>query len=321
MRARFARFAALALICIGASAAAPNTKVFELPEGSRPHDAAPAPDGKIWYTAQRQGALGILDPETGKVRQVPLGPESAPHGVVQGPDGAAWITDGDQNAIVRYDPKTEKITSWKLPESTGYANLNTGVFDRDGLYWFTGQSGIYGRLNPKTGELSVWKDPEGRGPYGIAATPTGDVYYVSLAGSHLARVDRKTGKAHIIEPPTPDQGARRVWADSKGDLWISEWNSGQLSRFRPSDGSWKSWKLPGEDARAYAVYVDARDKVWVSDFGANATLMFDPETEAWTTVSGSGEGANVRQILGRPGQVFLPESGLDRLMLVRTGAE
>src|SRR3546814_6001489 len=109
---------------------------------------------------------------------------------------------------------------------------------------------MYGRLNPKTGELSVWKDPEGRGPYGIAATPTGDVYYVSLAGSHLARVDRKTGKAHIIEPPTPDQGARRVWADSKGDLWISEWNSGQLSRFRPSDGSWKSWKLPGEDARS-----------------------------------------------------------------------
>ena len=28
--------------------------------------------------------------------------------------------------------------------------------------------------------------------------------------------------------------------------------------------------------------------------------------------------ANVRQILGRPGEVWLPESGLDRLMLIRT---
>jgi virginiamycin B lyase len=28
--------------------------------------------------------------------------------------------------------------------------------------------------------------------------------------------------------------------------------------------------------------------------------------------------ANVRQILGRPGEVWLPESGTDRLMVIRT---
>ena len=32
-----------------------------------------------------------------------------------------------------------------------------------------------------------------------------------------------------------------------------------------------------------------------------------------------GEGANVRQILGRPGEIYLPESGTDRIMVVRTG--
>lgn len=301
-------------------AQAPQMRVYQLPEGSRPHDVAPAPDGKVWYTAQRQGALGILDPSTGAVRQVPLGEGSAPHGVIQGPDGAAWITDGGQNAIVRYDPRSEKVDVWKLPEDTGYANLNTGAFDGDGIHWFTGQNGIYGRLDPKTGAIKVWKDPDGRGPYGIAATPSGDVYYVSLAGSHLARIDRASGEATIIEPPTPDQGARRVWSDSKSDLWISEWNSGQLSRYSPASGAWKSWKLPGEKPRAYAVYVDERDIVWVSDFGANATLSFDPATEAWTSYAGSAPDAAVRQILGRPGEVYLPESGADRLMIIKTGA-
>ncbi|HEV2748790.1 MAG TPA: lyase [Allosphingosinicella sp.] len=296
------------------------TKVFQLPAGSRPHDVAPAPDGKVWYTAQRQGALGILDPKTGAVRQVPLGPDSAPHGVIQGPDGAAWITDGGQNAIVRYDPKTEKIDVWKLPAETGYANLNTGAFDGDGIHWFTGQNGIYGRLDPKTGAIKVWKDPDGRGPYGIASTPSGEVYYVSLAGSHLARIDRKNGAARVIEPPTPGQGARRVWSDSKGNLWISEWNSGQLSRYTPATDAWKSWKLPGAKPKAYAVYVDERDIVWVTDFAANATLAFDPSTERWTAYPGSAPEANVRQILGRPGQVFLPESGADRLMILYTAA-
>ncbi|HJU77699.1 MAG TPA: DUF5074 domain-containing protein, partial [Sphingomicrobium sp.] len=297
-----------------------NIRVYDLPKGARVHDVAPAPGGLVWYTAQRQGALGILDPTTGKVRHVPLGPNSAPHGVIQGPDGAAWITDGGQNAIVRFDPKTEKLTVWKLPEDTGYANLNTGAFDADGIHWFTGQNGIYGRLDPKTGEMKVFKDPEGRGPYGIDATPSGDVYYVSLAGSHLAKIDRATGAAQIIEPPTPNQGARRVWADSKGDLWISEWNTGQLSRYNPASKTWKSWKLPGEKPRAYAVYVDERDIVWVSDFGGNATLAFDPAKEAWTRYPGSGPDSNVRQILGRPGEVYLPESGTDKIMIIRTGA-
>ena len=311
--------AAFAAVAASAQPVAIDIKVFDLPKGSRPHDVAPAPDGKIWYTAQRQGALGILDPATGAVRQVPLGEGSAPHGVIQGPDGTAWITDGGQNAIVRFDPKSEKIDVWKLPVETGYANLNTGAFDRDGNHWFTGQNGIYGKIDPRTGKIAIYKDPDGRGPYGIAATPSGDIYYVSLAGSHLAKIDRTTGKATIIEPPTPAQGARRVWSDSKGNLWISEWNSGNLSRYAPSTAAWKSWKLPGAKPKAYAVYVDERDIVWVTDFAANATLTFDPTTERWTSIPGSGEGANVRQILGRPGEVYLPESGTERMMVVRYG--
>ncbi len=296
-----------------------NVRIFDLPGKGRVHDVAPAPDGKIWYTGQRQGTLGIIDTRSGDVREVPLGEGSSPHGVIQGPDGAAWITDSGLNAIVRFDPKTEKIDVWKLPKAVGYANLNTGAFDGGGIYWFTGQNGIYGRLDPKTGEMKVFKDPDGRGPYGIASTPQGDVYYVSLAGSHLAKIDRKTGAAIIVEPPTPNQGARRIWSDSKGDLWISEWNSGQLSRYSPATGAWKSWKLPGEKPRAYAVYVDERDIVWVTDFGANATLTFDPKTEQWTSIQGSGPEANVRQILGRRGEVYLPESGTNRVMMIRTG--
>ena len=57
------------------------------------------------------------------------------------------------------------------------------------------------------------------------------------------------------------------------------------------------------------------------DFGANAVLRFDPAAEQFTaTYPGSGPDANVRQISGREGQVFLPESGLDRVVVVRTGS-
>ena len=98
---------------------------------------------------------------------------------------------------------------------------------------------------------------------------------------------------------------------------MSEWNSGNLSRYSPASGQWKVWKLPGEKPKAYAVYVDERDIVWVSDFAANATLTFDPKSEKWTAIPGTGAGANVRQILGRKGEVYLPESGTNRIMVVR----
>lgn len=306
--------------CLAPGAAAEERRVYELPQGAHPHDVAPAPDGKVWYTAQLQGALGILDPASGAVRQVPLGEGSRPHGVIQGPDGCAWITDGGQNAILRFDPRTEEVTVWRLPDGAGDANLNTGTFDGDGIHWFTGQSGIYGRLDPRTGEMKLFDAPEGRGPYGIASTPDGEVYFVSLAGSYLARIDRASGEAEVIEPPTPEQGARRVWSDSRGRLWVSEWNSGQVSRYGPRDGSWRTWKLPGEVPRAYAVYVDERDTVWLSDFGGDAIHAFDPETEAFTAYPTSRPGADVRQINGRAGEVWLPESGADRLVVIRTSA-
>jgi virginiamycin B lyase len=310
----------LLLVMAGTAAAAEITvKAYALPSGGGyPHDVAVGADGIVWYTAQRSGQLGRLDPVTGQVDLVPLGRGAAPHGVVVGPDGAPWVTEGGTNAIVRVDPRSREVRSWPLPEARGYVNLNTLVFDRRGRVWFTGQNGVYGRLDPATGAMEVWDAPRGRGPYGIAATPEGDVYYASLAGSYIGRIDVETGAATVIEPPTKDQGARRVWSDSKGRIWVSEWNSGNVSRYDPAAKAWKTWKLPGDRPRTYAVYVDERDKVWLSDWTANAMVRFDPETETFQSFPSDRRGANVRQILGRPGEVWAPESGADRLVVYRT---
>jgi virginiamycin B lyase len=296
---------------------AQNVRYYPVPPGSGPHDVAPAPDGTVWYTAQRSGELGRLDPATGRTEHIPLGRGSAPHGVIVGPDGAAWVTDSGLNAIVRVDPKSKAVKVFPVPVGTPYVNMNTATFDGGGVLWWTGQSGYYGSVNPATGESRAWPAPRGRGPYGIAATPGGDIYYVSLAGSHLARIDTKTGAATVIEPPTPTQGARRVWSDSKGRLWISEWLSGQVSMHDPVTKQWRQWK-PSERARSYAVFVDDRDIVWLTEWESNAIVRFDPATEKFQSFPSDRSGAQVRQILGRPGEMWGAESGTDRLVVVIT---
>lgn len=221
---------------------------LSVPSGSLPHDAFPDADGVVWYTAQPQGKLGRYDPKTRELKEIPLGKGSYPHGVIIGPDGAPWVTDGGLNA-----------------------NLNTATFDGKGRLWFTGQNGYLGRVDPATGKMDLWQTPRGRGPYGICTTPDGNVWFVSLAGSYLGKVEIETGEVTVIEPPTTGQGARRVWSDSRGRLWISEWNA----------------------------------------------VRFDPRTERFDSFALSGPGAAIRQLGGRPGEIWAPESGNDTLVRVR----
>jgi virginiamycin B lyase len=311
-----AGFAALSL-CSAAFADAPRVSYFTVPSGAHPHDVAAAPDGTVWYTAQHQGALGVLDPTTGKVEQIPLGKGAAPHGVIVGPDGAAWITEGGQNAIARFDPKAKEVKLFPLPKGFENANLNTAVFDKTGKLWFTGQNGVYGRVDPGTAKVEAWKAPKGHGPYGITTTPSGEVWYASLAGDHIARIDTATGAATVIEPPAPNVGPRRIWSDSKGVLWVSFWHSGELARYDPVAKAWKTWALPKSKSGCYSVFVDDTDKVWVTDFIANAILRFDPATEKFESFPSNKRGAAVRQMLGRPGEAWGAESGTDRLVVVK----
>ena len=188
------------------------------------------------------------------------------------------------------------------------------------MLWFTGQGGVYGSVDPGGGRLRVFDAPRGAGPYGITTTPDGEVYYASLAGSHIARIDLASGKATVLEPPTSGQGARRVWSDSEGRLWVSEWNAGRLGRYDPATRRWKEWPLPGQAPQPYAVYVDDRDMVWLSDFGANALVRFDPASERFASFELPTAGSRVRQLLGRPGELWGAASAVDKLVVARTSS-
>jgi virginiamycin B lyase len=47
-------------------------------------------------------------------------------------------------------------------------------------------------------------------------------------------------------------------------------------------------------------------------------VRFDPSTERFEKFAFPRESANVRQILGRPGEIWLPESGTEHITVIRT---
>ena len=64
--------------------------------------------------------------------------------------------------------------------------------------------------------------------------------------------------------------------------------------------------------------MDHKDIVWLSDVGANALLRFDPLQEKFQVFLLPGSEANVRQILGRSGEIWGVESRADILVVIRT---
>jgi virginiamycin B lyase len=309
-------FTAVAAIMAVQSAHAAEVRYFDLPPGARPHDVAPALDGGVWYTGQRKGFLGHYDPKTGKHQEIPLGQGSSPHGVVVASDGGAWVTDSGLNAMVRVDPASKAVKVFALPKDTAYTNLNTPTLGKDGIVWFTGQSGYHGRVDPKSGKVDIWKSPRANGPYGMTTTPSGDIWYASLAGDYIGKV-ATDGSVTVVDPPKQRSGPRRVWSDSKGMIWASFWHSGEVARYDPAAKSWKTWQLPKSGSGAYSVYVDDKDKVWLTDFVANAIVRFDPATEKFESFPSNKPNAAVRQMLGRPGEAWGAESGTDRLVVVK----
>ena len=294
----------------------PAVQEYTVPAGSHPHDVAVTEDGLVWYTGQRSADMGLLDPATGEIQRVPLGPGSSPHGVIVGPDGAAWITDMGLNAIVRVDGESFEVTTYPLDQPD--VGPHTGAFAPDGTLWFTASAGYIGRMDIESGVIDLFDAPRGNGPYGITATPDGEIYFASLGQSYVGHVDPVSGEITVLEPPTPGQGARRVWSDSEGRIWVSEWNAGQLARYDPADGSWQEWRLPGDGPMAYAVYVDEDDIVWLSDFGGDSLWSFDPETEEFTQYPLPTAQGRVRQILGLNGDIWGAESAVDKLLVIRT---
>ena len=307
----------------------PTFKEFPVKEGSLPHDVAPDPakDGPVWYTSEFTGELGKLDPTTGKVDYIPLGKKSFPHGVILGPDGAPWVTDAGLNAMVRVDPKTEEVKVFPLPKNITKiykeSLLNTPTIDKNGMVWFTGRAGFYGKLNPETGKYDIFLAPRGQGPYGITTSPDGFVYFNSWNGNYTGRVDPKTGNLTILEPPTKNQMVRRAWSDSQGHIWVSEWRAKNLAAYDPSTNTWKEWRVPGDTPVPYGVFVDGKDMVWLTDWdvenGTQTLFRFDPTKEKFEAFPLPSDHSDIHQMNGRPGEVWAAEPGVDKILLIRTG--
>lgn len=296
-------------------AAAQDVRVYPLGPGAQPRDVAVESGGAVWYAGA--GAVGRLDPADGAIRRIALPPGAQPSAITVAADGAPWVADAGRELILRIDPATAEIKPYTLPKFHSHAELNTVAIAADGAIWFTGLSGIYGRIVPATGKAEWYDTPRGRGPVASAAARDAAIYFAAAPANYVARIDPRGLGGWLLSfvgPPLPAGGVVALALGADDAAWIAQPDAGAVSRF---GGGWRSWKLPGP-ARPMAVHVE-RGAVWLFDQAANAMVRFDPARETFMAYPLPPPAAAINHLVGLTGAVWAADSRNDRLIAVVRG--
>ena len=264
-------------------------------EGSWPHDAHVARDGRVWYTGQNTNKLGVFDPRTEQFREFDLKtPASGPQGMVDDADGNIWFTPADAKYIGMLDPNTGEITEYTIPNQN-VSHPHTPVLDGRGNLWLTisGESHV-GRMNLQTREIRVVSTLTPRAnPYGIAIDSRGVPWVTLFNTNKLASIDPVTMEVREYELPNPETRPRRIAITPDDAIWYTDFGRGYLGRYDPNTGETEEWPSPsGPQAGPYGITA-VGNVLWYAESrtSKNNVVRFDPATEmfqTWVIPSGRG---------------------------------
>jgi virginiamycin B lyase len=254
---------------------------IDLERGTGPHNLILGEDRALWYSGNRVGHIGRVDPEQGiVVQKIPL-PEGIrdPHTLIGDGKGHIWFTAQASNYIGRLTLAGHKVEAIRVPIA---GSLPYGiVVDATGRPWanLLGTNQL-ATVDPQSLELQRIELPRKEARtrrIGIAAD--GAVWYTDYAGGHLGRYDPKTQK-------------------------FTEW---------PLPG--------GDKSRPYAMAIDDRQRVWVAASGPQPNRLLTFDMNAGRFVSDveikDANGAVRHMIFHAPGRALWFGTDTDYLVRVK----
>ena len=290
-----------------------------------PHDPAVAPDGSIWYTAQRASTIGRFDPATEQFKEFALPtPNSGPHGLQPDAAGNIWYTGNAAGLIGMVDPKTGKVTEYRMPNPKA-RDPHTIAFLRDGRLIFTVQGGNFvGTLDPKVpgGHIRLVESPTANSrPYGVRLDSRGVPYFDEFNSNKIGSIDPKTMiiTEHLL--PARDARPRRIAIGTDDTVWYGDYARGYLGHLDPKTGKVEEFQSPGgPESMPYAIDVTSDGAIWYVETGddqKNMLVRFNPETKKFLTWPVPGGGGTVRNMdIDKNGNLWLAESGVGKIARV-----
>jgi virginiamycin B lyase len=274
---------------------------YDLPrKDAMPHDVIVDRDGQAWYSDFGSQFVGVMDPKTGKVKDIAipvLKPEQPKGGldIEFDPSGNVWLSMMYQAGISKIDRKTHEVTAYGFPKewqspSTQASMVSPQNSDVDGKVWTNNQEDHFTyRLDVKTGKFENMgqnKDPGGRQirAYGMPTDHKNGVYQLEFGGQSIGYRDPQTNQVTIYRTPANQTRPRRGRVDAENRLWFAEYGGNAIGMFDPKAAAIKEYPLTTKWSAPYDV-VPTKDmaEVWtgsmLNDYVARLDVKSGQVTE------------------------------------------
>jgi virginiamycin B lyase len=226
-------------------AAASQDPPIELGQGTKAQALTFAPDGNLWFAANKYGyggftnVVGRVTPEN-EIREFSLPDRKriGVSGITPGPDGYLWFADTARDAIGR-SSLSGQVEEFPLLEGAAPHGI---VIGPDGAMWFaeTG-SGRLGRIDA-SGSIATFMLPIGSHPLDLAVA--GGALWVTENGRNaIARV-QPDGDVTEYSLPHPDSKPKAIVRGAGDELWFSEEAGSRLGHIG-QDGVITEFDVPG----------------------------------------------------------------------------
>ena len=116
--------------------------------------------GSVWVCRMSADKMGIIDPKTGKISELYMGPGSRPRRVATAPDGTLWITLYGNGRLAHVDPAAGKIIKeYEMPAGANGGPYAVTVDGTGRVFANEIQTDTVAMLDPKTEQFRVFGLP------------------------------------------------------------------------------------------------------------------------------------------------------------------
>jgi virginiamycin B lyase len=244
---------------------------WDLGSGTLPRTLAVDRTGQVYFAAL-DGALGRLDPASGRVDRYAFAAPSSPYWVEISPSGRVWFSDPGRKRIGRLDPVTGASDSFVVgaepqaiaidtqervwaalrgDDALAVLDPRTRLFKRirlargarpstlaaapDGAMWvvLAGPAAVLRIDSPRLRDVTEYHAPPNAGaPSGLLISGDGTVWVSFERGTWIWRIDPATHAPELVEALAPARSPRPAAGDGQGRLWLVSGARGMQARVR-----------------------------------------------------------------------------------------
>jgi streptogramin lyase len=265
---------------------------YDLPDQMiQPHDVITDKDGIVWHSDFSGQILGRLDTKTleHKSFKVPLQRDGWPTGALDletDPQGNLWLGLMFQSGTAKFDVEDRAVPDVQHSaehDQAGPADGLIGIqnWTVDNKIWIQdpARRGVY-RINVTSGETELF-EPFANGPgspYTIQADKENNLWFLNFGGTHIGKIDAKSGQMALYPTPTRNSRPRRGRLDDQGRHWFAEFFGERVGMFDTKTEKFQEWEVPGRFFAPYDAAPAKDGNLWTGGMNADRILRLNLET-------------------------------------------